>query len=64
MRITRRELAGALAAGAAAAQSPAGAGNTPEELRSAAADRMRRNAETLAKVQLRTSVEPAFVFKP
>jgi hypothetical protein len=64
MKITRRELAGALAAGAAAAQKSTVSGETPEDLRKAAADRLRRNAESLAKTQIAMAVEPAFAFRP
>jgi hypothetical protein len=60
MKITRRELAAAALAPAAAAQTaPATAG---QELR-AAQDVVSRNAEALAKVQLPQETEPAFQFK-
>ena len=61
IKITRRKLA-AIAVGTAAAQAaqePA----QPENLNELARERLRKNAETLAKVDLPMSTEPAFQFK-
>jgi hypothetical protein len=64
MKITRREWVGALAAGAAgAAAGIQEKAETPEELRKAAGERLRRNAGALAKIPIPMATEPAFVFK-
>ena len=61
MKLTRRELAGALAiAPAALALKP---NQSPEELLKAEAEADRRAAASIAKVELAMSTEPAFVFK-
>jgi hypothetical protein len=62
MRVTRRELAAALAAGAAMAQNQSRP-STPEEELKAARDRVRANGDALAKEQVPMSTEPAFQFK-
>ena len=59
MKFTRRKLAAALLAPAAAAQTPA----PPVDEAHAARDRIKANAEQLAKVDLPMSTEPAFQFK-
>ena len=69
MKITRRQLA-ATALGPAAgfsaarsqAQTPPGS-TEPQDLNAAAREQIRKTAETLAKFDLPTSTEPAFVFK-
>jgi hypothetical protein len=64
MKITRREWAGTLAAGAAGlAGGFQEKSETPEELRKAAGERLRRNAGVLAKIQVPMATEPAFLFK-
>jgi hypothetical protein len=63
MKITRRELAAALAAGPAALdaspQSEASAG----DLLTAAKERIKADSEALAKESLPMTTEPAFQFK-
>jgi hypothetical protein len=61
MKITRRQLAGALAAGAL--DSAARAGESPEDLRKQIQDDLRQNAAKIAKTPLPMNVEPAFSFK-
>lgn len=64
MNITRREWAGTLAASAAGvAAGDREKSETPEELRKAAGERLRRNAGVLAKVRVPMAAEPAFSFK-
>jgi hypothetical protein len=62
-RITRRQLAGAMIATAAAAQTPPSTPSTapPGDLE-AAREQNQRNAEALAKVDLPATAEPAFHF--
>jgi hypothetical protein len=65
-RITRRQLAGAMVATAAAAQTPPSTPSTappapPGDLE-AAREQNQRNAEALAKVDLPAAAEPAFHF--
>jgi hypothetical protein len=57
-RITRRQLAGALLATAAAAQTP----SAPVNELQAAREQNQRSAEALAKVDVPMAVEPAFHF--
>ena len=62
MKITRRKLAAAVAASAAApllAQTPA---PSADELQ-AARDRLKANSDTLAKQAVPMALEPAFVFR-
>lgn len=61
IKITRRKLA-AIAVGTAAAQA-AQAPAQPENLNELAREQLGKNAETLAKVDLPMSTEPAFQFK-
>lgn len=66
MALTRRELAGVLSASVlapaqGAPQAPAQ--ESAEQLLAAAKERLRRNAETLAKVRVPTATEPAFQFR-
>lgn len=61
MKITRRELAAAALAPAAAAQTAPVRGERETD---AAREIVRRNAEALAKVKLPQETEPAFQFKP
>ena len=65
MKITRRRLAAAtLAPAAAMAQAPPAApSESPEELLKNAREQVRRNGESLAKFQVPMSTEPAFQFK-
>ena len=63
MKLTRRELAAALASTAAAAQTPSAPPSTPQEELKAAQDRNRNTAEALAKMQVPMATEPAFQFK-
>jgi hypothetical protein len=65
-KMTRRELAGAVLAAAAAAQTPPGAApstpaNAAEELQ-AARQQNQRGSEALAKVSMPMDTEPAFHF--
>jgi hypothetical protein len=59
MKITRRKLAAVLAAPAALAQTPRPAADPLE----AARQRIKANAETLAKENVPMPAEPAFQFK-
>jgi len=61
-RMTRRQLAGAILATAAAAQTPPSAPATPDAELQAARERNQRTAEELAKVQVPMAAEPAFHF--
>ena len=61
MRITRREWAGALTAGAV--RAAARAQDTPEELRQVVRENLRRAVAAIAKTPLPMAVEPAFLFK-
>ena len=60
-RITRRQLAGAVLATAAAAQAPSPPANPADELR-AAREQSARTSEALAKVDVPMDTEPAFHF--
>lgn len=62
MKLTRRELAAALASTVAAAQSSPPP-STPQEELKAAQDRNRNAAEALAKMPVPMATEPAFQFK-
>ncbi len=62
MKITRRELAAALAVPAARAQQPAAA-SADEELK-AAKERIRSTSDALSRQSVPMAVEPAFQFKP
>ena len=64
MRITRRELAAALAAPAALARAQAPAPAAVDEELRAARERVRAAAETLAQEDVPIESEPAFQFKP
>ncbi len=64
MKLTRRELACALAAGTAAAQAPAPLPPTPDADLQAARNRVKANAARLAAEPILMSIEPAFQFKP
>ncbi|MGD0199117.1 MAG: hypothetical protein ABSD27_00045 [Bryobacteraceae bacterium] len=64
MKLTRRELAAALAGGAAAlAQAPGNAPETPDSLAQAAAEEVRKQAAAVAKVSIPIQTEPAFAFR-
>lgn len=60
MKLTRRELAAALAASSAAAQAPP---SGPEADLAAARETLRRNSEALGKFKLPPEIEPAFRFQ-
>jgi hypothetical protein len=60
--MTRRQLAGAMLATAAAAQTPPAAPAGPAEELQAAREQNRRTGETLAKMQVPIEREPAFHF--
>ena len=62
-RLTRRQLAGALASAASLAQAPQPPAQTPDDLLRAARDRNRANGEELAKLEVPMPTEPAFQFK-
>lgn len=63
-KLTRRQLAGLLGAPALARpQEKAGPAEDEQQLLAAARDRMRRNAEALAKVRVPVETEPAFQFR-
>ena len=59
MTFTRRALGAAMLAPAALAQTPA----APEDELKAARDRIKAYGETLARVEIPMSTEPAFQFK-
>ena len=62
MKLSRRELAGALIAGTSltvSAQNPPAVAEAAQN----AADAIRRNSEALAQVELPLSTEPAFQFR-
>lgn len=59
MKLTRRKLAAALLAPAAAAQTPAPSADPVQ----AARDRIKANGEILAKIEIPMDTEPAFQFK-
>ena len=61
-RMTRRQLAGAMLATAAAAQTPSPAPSTPPAELEAARQQNQRTAETLAKAMVPIETEPAFRF--
>ena len=63
MKLTRRKLAAVLAAPAAAVAAQAQPQGAPVDEVEAARQRIRSNAEALAKVDVPTQVEPAFAFK-
>lgn len=61
LKLTRRQLVIAAAAGSAALKASAQA--EPQTAAPAATDKVRQNAETLAKFAIPISTEPAFQFK-
>jgi hypothetical protein len=63
MRLTRRQLASALTAGAALAQTPQQPAAGPDTELQAARARVRANAARLAAQSVPMAVEPAFQFK-
>ena len=63
MRLTRRELAAALAGGTALAQEAARAPAAPEDELRAARERVRVNSARLAEREVPLGTEPAFQFK-
>jgi hypothetical protein len=64
MKLTRRELAAAVAGAAPlAAQAPPATPETPAEELKAAAERLRRTEEAISKFALPMATEPAFLFK-
>jgi hypothetical protein len=64
MKLTRRQLATALASAAALAQTPSGPPATPQDELKAAQDRLTANGAALAKQEVPMATEPAFQFKP
>jgi hypothetical protein len=64
MKLTRRELAAALAASAPlAGQAPGAQPENPAEELKAATERLRRSTETVSKFTLPMATEPAFSFR-
>ena len=63
MKMTRRQLASALAAGAALGQAPPQP-RTPEAELQAARDQLKATLTRLSAQAVPMSVEPAFQFKP
>ena len=64
MKLTRRQLAAALAAAPAGAALAQTAPAQPEDLDAAARTRLKGNADALRAVKLPVETEPAFQFKP
>ncbi len=64
MKITRRELAGAIAGAAAGRAEPPAQQDNREELRKAAAARVRESSEAIAKTKVPIETDPAFSFRP
>ena len=64
MKLTRRQIASALTAGAALAQTPPQPAANPDAELQAARDRVKANATRLSTVTVPMTVEPAFQFKP
>ncbi len=62
MKLTRRQLAGALTTAAALAQAPP-APLTPEQELQAARDQVKAAASALEQIEIPMSTEPAFQFK-
>jgi hypothetical protein len=63
MQLTRRQLATALTAAAALAQTPSGPPAAPEDELKAARDRLKANGAALARQEVPMATEPAFQFK-
>ncbi len=68
MKLTRRELAGALTGGAAALAAAAALPQSPEtqaseELLKAAIEEQRRDSARIAKLEVPMDTEPAFSFR-
>jgi hypothetical protein len=63
MKLTRRQLATALAPAVALAGTTAQPAATADEELQAARNRVKTNGETLAAVTVPTATEPAFQFK-
>lgn len=64
MKLSRRELAGVVAAAAgAAAQTPANAPESPAQLAQSALEHDRKTAAEIRKIKLPIDTEPAFSFK-
>lgn len=62
MKLTRRELAGALAGPAALmAQAPQA---SPDDVLEKAREEQRRDSAAIAKLRVPIETEPAFVFRP
>ncbi len=64
MKLTRRQMASALTAGAALAQAPPQPAPTADADLHAARDRVKATAARLAAQPVPMTVEPAFQFKP
>ena len=63
MKITRRALTQMVLAQVAVSQTPPATPSSPEELLTAAKEQTKRSTESLAKVAVPMSTEPAFSFK-
>ena len=63
MRLTRRELAAALAAAGALAQTPAPSPASPEAELQRARDQVKAMVARLASLKVPMTVEPSFQFK-
>jgi hypothetical protein len=63
MKLTRRQLAWLLAGPEPSRPQPETREESAEQLLAAARERLRRNTEALAKVQIPTATEPAFQFR-
>ncbi len=64
MKVTRRQLASALAAGMAAAQTEAQPAGNPDAELQKARDQVKANIARLAAETVPMTTEPAFQFKP
>jgi hypothetical protein len=64
MKLTRRQMASTLTAGAALAQAPSQPPPTADADLQAARDRVKANAARLSAQAVPMGVEPAFQFKP
>ena len=62
-KLTRRQLATALTAAAALAQTPTGPPAAPEDELKAARDRLKANGAALARQEVPVAAAPAFQFK-
>ncbi len=66
MKLTRRELAGIVAAIPVAATStaaPQSSGDSPEQVKQSATEAVGKNVAAIRKLKVPATVEPAFAFK-